>query len=140
MPIDYSKYPPNWKTEIVPRILLRADNRCEICGLENKSIVYGLKFQIQTGSERRYGIRTIWFRDIRDAEKVENIARGLIYRVQVILTVAHLDHDELNHDVKDERLKAMCQYCHLNYDAKEKYKRACLPTTTPKEQTTKEKI
>lgn len=23
MPIDYSKYPPNWKTEIVPRILNR---------------------------------------------------------------------------------------------------------------------
>lgn len=24
MPIDYSKYPPNWKTEIVPAVLERA--------------------------------------------------------------------------------------------------------------------
>ena len=29
MPIDYSKYPPNWKTEIRPDILERADNCCE---------------------------------------------------------------------------------------------------------------
>lgn len=45
--------------------------------------------------------------------------------VTVVLTVAHLDHDETNHDVSDDRLKAMCQYCHLNYDAVEKYRRAC---------------
>jgi len=29
MPIDYSKYPPNWLTEIRPAILERANNRCE---------------------------------------------------------------------------------------------------------------
>ena len=42
------------------------------------------------------------------------------------LTIAYLDHDEINYDVKDDRLKALCQYCHLNYDAKEKYRRACM--------------
>ncbi len=35
MPIDYSKYPDNWKTEIRPDILKRADNRCEWCGVDN---------------------------------------------------------------------------------------------------------
>lgn len=35
MPIDYSKYPPNWKTEIRPRILNRANNKCECCGIPN---------------------------------------------------------------------------------------------------------
>lgn len=35
MPCDYSKYPSNWKTEIRPRILARAGNRCERCGAEN---------------------------------------------------------------------------------------------------------
>lgn len=35
MPVDYSIYPPNWKTEIRPRILERAGNRCEFCGAEN---------------------------------------------------------------------------------------------------------
>lgn len=35
MPIDYSDYPSNWKTEIRPAILNRANNRCEICGAKN---------------------------------------------------------------------------------------------------------
>ena len=38
-------------------------------------------------------------------------------------TIAHLDHDELNHSVSLERLAALCQLCHLRYDAKEKYRR-----------------
>lgn len=35
---------------------------------------------------------------------------------KVILTVAHLDHDEQN--CSDENLAALCQKCHLTYDAK----------------------
>jgi 5-methylcytosine-specific restriction endonuclease McrA len=35
MPCDYSKYPANWLTEIRPRILERAGNRCEKCGAAN---------------------------------------------------------------------------------------------------------
>ena len=38
MPIDYSRYPPNWKTEIRPRILARANNCCEHCGVSNYTI------------------------------------------------------------------------------------------------------
>lgn len=37
MPIDYKNYPPNWLTEIRPRILKRAKNKCEFCGLKNYS-------------------------------------------------------------------------------------------------------
>jgi len=83
MPINYSKYPPNWKTEIRPRILKRAGNRCEFCGAEN------YKPHPVTGS-------------------------------RVVLTIAHLDHDPENWDVKDERLAALCQKCHLAYDRKER--------------------
>lgn len=32
----------------------------------------------------------------------------------VVLTVAHLNHDET--DCRDENLRAGCQKCHLNYD------------------------
>lgn len=126
MPIDYSKYPSVWKKEIVPRILKRAGNKCELCGLENKSTVWAVNIylRLQNG---RYGYRRIWVRDIRDAEKIEHLGYGHIKPIRVVLTVAHLDHDETNHNIKDERLKAMCQYCHLNYDAKEKYRRACIP-------------
>lgn len=35
---------------------------------------------------------------------------------RVVLTVAHLDHTPEN--VSDANLKAMCQRCHLTYDAK----------------------
>ena len=34
----------------------------------------------------------------------------------IILTIVHLDHDVDNHQVKDERLAALCQKCHLDYD------------------------
>ena len=35
---------------------------------------------------------------------------------KVVLTVAHLNHIPM--DVRDENLKALCQRCHLTYDAK----------------------
>jgi hypothetical protein len=44
MPIDYKKYPSNWK-EIRERILKRAFNRCECCDLENKQFVWSYKDQ-----------------------------------------------------------------------------------------------
>ena len=34
-PENKSRYPKNWKTEIRPMILKRANNRCEFCGVEN---------------------------------------------------------------------------------------------------------
>lgn len=118
MPIDYSKYPSNWKSEIVPRILKRAKNKCEICGLENRQDIYSMKIYIRVHG--KYGYRSIWFSDKADADRCN---LGIIKKVRVILTVAHLDHDETNHNVTDDRLKAMCQKCHLAYDAEEKYKR-----------------
>ena len=39
----------------------------------------------------------------------------------VVLTVAHLDHDPPN--CADDNLEAMCQRCHLRYDAH--HHRAC---------------
>lgn len=79
-PCDYKEYPSNWG-EIRDRILLRAGNKCETCGLENHSFV-----------------------DRKNK------------KIRIVLTIAHLDHDKLNHDVKDDRLKALCQKCHLGYD------------------------
>lgn len=120
MPIDYSKYPPNWLSEIRPRILKRAKNKCEVCGLKHLSKVYAIKMWIRD-DKSRYNLKSIWFRDKRDAEREHTIYH--VKEIKVVLTIAHLDHDETNHDVKDERLKAMCQVCHLRYDAREKYRR-----------------
>lgn len=43
MPINYEKYPPNWKTEIRPRILTRDGYRCKFCGIAHNSIAVGEK-------------------------------------------------------------------------------------------------
>jgi hypothetical protein len=43
--------------------------------------------------------------------------------VRIVLTVAHLEHDEL--ETQDiSRLRAWCQKCHLTYDAKHHAKNA----------------
>jgi hypothetical protein len=125
MPIDYSKYPQNWKSEIVPRILKRAKNRCEFCGVRNHTNVYVVKLYCKT-DKGQYGWRSIWFRSEGDAKKIRNLKRTGTNIVRVALEIAHLDHDETNHDVADDRLAALCQYCHLNFDAREKYERAYL--------------
>lgn len=116
MPIDYKKYPPNWK-ELRELVLKRANNCCEFCGLKNYSFVY----------VKKYGAsKTRWFATFnellleygephRDCIKPEKVKQ-----VKVVLTIAHLDHDETNHDVKIERLAALCQLCHLTYDIEEK--------------------
>lgn len=123
MPIDYSRYPANWKTEIVPAVLSRADNCCEVCGLPNKSIVFSIKLDVKENG--RYKQRSIWFTSQSDANRESYDYRD-VRQVTVILTVAHLDHDEENHEVSIDRLKAMCQLCHLRYDAKEKYRRSLI--------------
>lgn len=129
MPIDYNKYPKNWKSEIRPRIMERANNTCEFdgCDFKHGECIWAVKYKGKT---------TGWFRDYEEAnsypktiEALKNKKTGRVEpvpnpkKVKVVLTIAHLDHDETNHNVKDERLKAACQLCHLRYDAKEKYRR-----------------
>jgi hypothetical protein len=117
MPIDYKRYPPNWKKEIRPAILARANNRCEWpgCPFHNGQMVY-------VGKHEKTG-KNDWFetRDLAVAAVGEFLV--LPHKTKVVLTIAHLDHDETNHDVKMDRLMAMCQLHHLRYDAKEKYRR-----------------
>lgn len=132
MPIDYSKYPPNWKTEIRPRIMKRANNTCEFDGCDFKHLEY-------VWSVKHRGRVTGWYRDFKEADKHPTTICSKINfktkrtelipnpkKVRVILTIAHLDHDETNMEITDDRLKAACQLCHLRYDAKEKYRRANL--------------
>lgn len=121
MPIDYKRYPPNWKTEIVPAVLERAGNKCENCGCCNGEIMFAVTFRLQD-EDGRYKQRRIWFSVWGDAFRAVSNEK-MIDQVKVVLTIAHLDHDETNHDVQLDRLMAMCQMCHLRYDSKEKYQR-----------------
>lgn len=122
MPIDYKRYPPNWKSEIVPSVLNRANNCCESCGLENKQTVWAAKFQLKD-NDGRYKQKVMWFRDKRDAIR-ESGFEDWVFKKKVVLTISHTDHDEENWNVSLDRLRALCQLCHLRYDAKEKYRRA----------------
>lgn len=85
-PENRKRYPSNWK-DIRNKILKRANNRCEFCGVENHSYVP------KAGTEN-------W-------EFPEP--------VKVVLTIAHLDHTPENCD--PENLRALCQKCHNRYDA-----------------------
>jgi len=99
MPVDYTKYPENWFSEIRPKILIRAKWCCENCGVGSGKIGY------------------------RDEQKVfiecdnfmKRWAESVGKRVfKIVLTIAHLNHNVT--DNRDENLKALCQKCHLNYD------------------------
>jgi len=116
MPIDYRHYPPDWK-ERRARILNRAQHCCEHCGLPNYCVVWrceGQDFEMAGVGESFQHAR-----EIRNQAWQETDQRPRI----VILTVAHLDHDEWNHDVSDDRLAALCQRCHFHHDRSDNERR-----------------
>ena len=124
-PIDYKKYAPNWKYEIRPAILLRANNCCEVCGVANYAYGYrddDGKFYDYKFIEDELELRgNDMFDNVLSScfDKKGNPTKG----IKIVLTIAHLDHDEHNHNVSLDRLKAMCQRCHLRYDVDEKKRR-----------------
>ncbi|MEM7326140.1 MAG: HNH endonuclease [Actinomycetota bacterium] len=67
----------------------------------------------------RAGGRCEWCGPVNGSE-VLSASSGRSYRV--ILTVAHLDHDTSN-SLDPENLAALCQRCHLTYDAPMKHAR-----------------
>ena len=88
MPMQREKYPDDWE-DISRRIRFeRAEGKCECAGECGK----------------------------HDANcGAINYQPHPVTGSKVVLTVAHLNHDPM--DCCDENLKAMCQRCHLNYDA-----------------------
>lgn len=104
MPIDYNEYPANWKTEIRPAVLNRANNKCEECGAPNGLLIYRLCKGKPDWKLAPEGCLA----DVMETDGIKF--------TKIVLTIAHLDHDKLNHNVKLDRLRALCQRCHLLYD------------------------
>lgn len=71
--------------------------------------------------------RQVWLSSHSDVLRLSRVYGCESKEVKCVLTIAHLDHDEFNTNVQDSRLAALCQYCHLNYDSKEKARRKKAP-------------
>lgn len=119
MPVDYSRYPKNWK-EIVEQVRTRSGNKCEWCGVENGAIGARSKTTGQWFDER-----TI---DNMSASTGETHWSDYPRMIRIVLTTAHLGidypdgtpgnkHDKM--DCRLENLAHLCQRCHLNYDRDE---------------------
>lgn len=123
MPIRESerqRYPKDWPA-ISQRIRERAGWACEFCGVKNGALggrrkSDGAWMPAHPMGERMLRLEwpkpgEVWWCGDREHQ---GVARLKI--VRIVLTVAHLDHTPEN--CADENLKALCQRCHLRYDAK----------------------
>jgi hypothetical protein len=112
-PENRLRYPANWK-EIREQILARAGNCCEQCKVQNGT-------QILRGDGLFAGTFQTADADVFDAETGRYIGkvRMSVYQVKrtvnIVLTIAHLDHEPENCDPSN--LRALCQMHHLRYDA-----------------------
>jgi hypothetical protein len=108
-------YPPrNVWLAIRARLLARAGNRCEWCKKPNRTRV-----RVSNGGRWRDDTRGVWLDDRGRCAAQPGDFRW----IEVVLTIAHLDHDPTNND-EDRNLRALCQRCHLRYDAREHAKNA----------------
>jgi hypothetical protein len=112
MPIDYNEYPDNWKTEIRPEILKRANNKCEWCGLPNGEMI------IRGNGNHwiKYHSDDIDFfvnqdGQILSSEDLPDEYDEKINWTTIVLTIAHIENPDPM-DCRPENLAALCQRCH----------------------------
>ncbi len=114
-PENADRYPPDWP-QIRERVLIRARSRCEECGAIN----YAWGWRDAAGKFHQVPkrpIRDAWPRDERFTRKPPFILhsdQGPLKIIEIVLTIAHLDHTPEN--CAPENLRAWCQRCHLAYD------------------------
>ena len=112
-PENKARYPADWK-DIRAAILLRAHDCCEQCKVPNGE-------RIARGSGRHADTYQMSDANVYDANTGEHLGRVRMSEyefknmVNIVLTIAHLDHQPEN--CSPENLRAWCQRCHLRYDA-----------------------
>ena len=119
MPIDYKNYPANWKTEIRPAIMQRAENRCEFCGVKHYAVGYWDKENfIPTSGNIEHDAAGQGLLTYKQARELVNHSNGYCddKLIVIVLTIAHLEKKKKNNDYSN--LKALCQRCHNRYDVK----------------------
>jgi hypothetical protein len=133
MPVDYRLYPANWKKEIRPAVLTRAEHKCERCGLRNYSVghrerdgrfvgVHGNITLDPAGEGLLYpSLEPLTHKEARKIADGLNLIEQEVHYMVIVLTIAHLDHNPAHNDMQN--LGALCQRCHLNYDRLDNQKR-----------------
>ena len=113
-PENKVRYPANWG-EIRAAILERAGHCCEQCNVKNRE-------RIARGEGRfadTYMMNDAYVYCANTGECLGQVRMSdyiVKNMVDIVLTIAHMDHVPENCDY--ENLKALCQRCHLRYDAK----------------------
>ena len=113
-PENAARYPADWP-QVRDKILQRARNRCEQCGLYN----HWWGWRDRAGTFHRVSKRPLieaWPKDNppRPPFEIATKDHGTIRIIEIVLTIAHLDHRPENCDPGN--LQALCQQCHLRYD------------------------
>lgn len=132
MPIresEKARYPKDWPA-ISQRIRQRAGNSCEFCGVENGALggrKGGVFWKAKPLGEKLLRLEwpapgTVAWCLPPDRGDGKGLQGDYLRIIRIVLTVAHLDHTPEN--CADENLKALCQRCHLTYDAKHHAKNA----------------
>ncbi|WP_194720779.1 hypothetical protein [Noviherbaspirillum malthae] len=113
-PENKHRHPENWK-QIRAAILERAGNCCEACRVPNRA-------RITRGAGENVGTFMDMDGYVFDADNGAQLGRvrhadyeGTGKWIDVVLTIAHLDHIPENCDPTN--LRAWCQRCHLRHDA-----------------------
>jgi hypothetical protein len=109
------------------RVLKRAENRCEQCGVPNRKVVmraagwWALADSLEStlhmfggSKDGRSEFQFEWHPPTGAGPLISGFPRLICRYVGIVLTIAHLNHTP--GDDRDENLKALCQWCHLNYD------------------------
>lgn len=115
-PENRARYPADWP-QISMQIRARAGQCCEACGVSNHAWgwrgVAGAFHQVGKRALIEAGFGRppfdLWI-------TIEPGWTSLVRVIEIVLTVAHLDHTPENCDPAN--LRAWCQRCHNIYDAK----------------------
>jgi hypothetical protein len=124
-PENKHRYPPNWKA-IREQVLVRACQRCEFCAAPQYGVGQWIddRFLLAAGSafydQMQYALVHSTAREA--ADHLNETEQPTPAYIVIVLTIAHLDHTPENCDL--ENLRALCQHCHLRYDAQHHAKNA----------------
>ncbi len=126
MPLDRSKYPPNWR-DISLRIRAREGQRCRWCRAPNGAMVLRHRtcdvYATHDGSGpgRVFSATTGKYLGSLETRCDDYDGDWGERAIKIVLTVAHLNAPDgpCQCDPRcgiDEHLAALCQRCHLRYD------------------------